>query len=276
MEAGWVLVNTEQEQDIARIARIAEAVRKSGREATILSIKEAYDDNFSERHPAKKEIVLCGPVRPVLHLSGRKEWLSWLNLEKIKCSTYYAAFGQFLLNARYYMLPLAEVRRRYDMIIDSFYREETLESFFMRPDQNDKSFNAGVMSRKDVSDILRVTPADTLCVVAPVIRIRKEYRCFVHRKTYLTGSLYKENGAITKSSEIPEEVIRFVNNVGHLYVDGELPPVWVMDVGQTASGLGVLEVSGSSCAGFYEADHDLIVGAINKEADKYFEKPTDG
>ena len=65
-------------------------------------------------------------------------------------------------------------------------------------------------------------------IVSPLKQIDREYRFFVVESRIITGSLYKMGGKPFLSSEIPEDVAKYVESI----IDKWLPsPSVVIDVG---------------------------------------------
>lgn len=268
MKAEWIVVNFgSQDQN----KRIVDNLREMGRVVHTPTLKQALDSDlkWEERGlPDHKNVVVYGSITSTDVLTKDYGYLSWLDLEQTDCTAYYARFGKYLVQDPYVMLPLGELRRRWDWLYERFGEDGHL---FVRPSANDKAFTAKCIERRDCVyfDKAGQDPA-TLIVVSRPVLITREYRLFMHHKKYLSGSLYKVAGQLLKSGDVPEEVVKFSEMVATQCHYQGLPPVWVMDVAEVGDEWKVLEVSGSSCAGFYEADYKKVLQAISEEADKVF------
>ncbi|MEL7054613.1 MAG: DUF4343 domain-containing protein, partial [Cyanobacteria bacterium J06588_5] len=82
----------------------------------------------------------------------RTTWIpgAYMDQKNLSCTTYYAHFGEYLLNNRYFVLPLAELIRRRVEILDYFGSDGEL---FVRPDSNMKLFRAGVFDLRSLNTI---------------------------------------------------------------------------------------------------------------------------
>lgn len=261
----WLVIDTGRPEDVKRVA---DAVEAEGHPCRTVSLKDVYE-NPDNKLWSEDDVVVHGPVKPTDYLCKTRGWLAWLDLNQTTCRKYYSYFGQWLLQDKYVMLPIGDLRRQWDFLYKLFGEDEHL---FVRPDENDKMFTAKCIDRREVSHFERAGLApETLVVVSRPRRIAAEYRIFMHRGVYLTGSLYKVDGQLMKLPDVPKEIQVFAELAAtHRY--RELPPVWIMDVCEIVDKqkYRIVEVSGSSCAGFYESDHAKIVQATSIEAELFF------
>ena len=79
--------------------------------------------------------------------------------------------------------------------------------YFIRPVNDDKSFNGGVYSKNDVINCHEDV------IIATVKKINKEHRFFIVDGKIATASLYKINGSISTSDVIDEGAKIFVENM---------------------------------------------------------------
>lgn len=273
----WLLINTNRPEDVQRIAN---AIESTGQTYKILSLKQAYElgpdtaesiDNLLFRFDgvSKKILkpIIYGPPLPVEHCTKNYSFVSWLDLSSLTCSTYYPVFGEHLLNSEYIMMPLGDIKRNWQRLLKLFNQDYYL---FVRPNDNAKSFVGQLTSYDDLVTLQRAGQPDNLiCVISTPYTIKEEYRLFFRHRKYITGSSYRINGEVIKSSKIPDRILKFAENAAMLKYP-ELPPVWIMDVGivEELDQPKIIEVSGSLCAGFYECDHKAIIEAVTQEAEK--------
>lgn len=261
VDTKWILIQTGRERDFSRVKN---AVESFGREATVVTLKQVYEGTSL---PESTNSVVYGPVRAVEFATATYGWLSWLNLPKLACTAYFPVFGQHLVNSDYVMLPLGDVPRQWNSLT-AFLSKGGEETLFVKPNQNNKLFVAGSMCVEEVRSLRNALDADELVVISGCKEIHREWRCFILNTSYLTGSLYRDGDNVSKCLLSREDVIEFANAMAQMRYP-ELPPVWVIDVAETEHGLRVLEVSDSASAGFYEADHDLLIKHISLEADSF-------
>ena len=144
---------------------------------------------------------------------------------------------------------------------------------FFRPVLDDKAFAGTVLSKSDFDDWLvknsEIEPTEftplhkkTSIAVAPAKNIQQEYRLFCVAGKVVTGSLYKQDGKDLRKefdeSESPE-VSQFVNSM----IEKWQPAVaFVIDVAVTTMGPKIIEINSINSAGFYEANPQKTVLAI--------------
>ncbi|MBW4541307.1 MAG: ATP-grasp domain-containing protein, partial [Myxacorys chilensis ATA2-1-KO14] len=139
----------------------------------------------------------CVLFRGTLNLGRdilRTSWIpgAYMDEKNLRCTTYYTYFGQYLLNNRYFILPLGELIRRRKEILEYFQSDSEL---FIRPNSNMKSFRAGVFNLQTLNTMQSLgselrTDETTLVLVSGKQLITKEWRFFVYRDEIITGSLY--------------------------------------------------------------------------------------
>lgn len=78
----------------------------------------------------------------------------------------------------------------------------------------------------------------------------------------MTASLYKEGGRVKYSPYVDDRVVRFVQS---FLGDGKWEPAraYVIDVAETKNGLSIIECNNINAAGWYAADVQKLVVAID-------------
>jgi ATP-grasp domain, R2K clade family 2 len=209
----------------------------------------------------------CVLFRGTLNLGRqvlRSSWIpgAYMDERNLRCTSYYTYFGPYLLNNRYFILPLGELMRRRVEILEYFGSNGEL---FIRPDSNMKSFRAGVFDLSVLNTMQAIgselrRDETTLVLVSGKRPITKEWRFFVYKNEVVTGSLYL----------IGEEEVHETIKGGYLedYVTTILKQVnwhpellYSVDICESAGELYVLELGSFSCAGEYGADLGLMVEA---------------
>lgn len=147
---------------------------------------------------------------------------------------------------------------------------EQSEDFFIRPIHDTKSFTGQIIDwisfdtwRKSVMDIqtsyCSIT-ADTLVQVAPYKHIYAEYRLWVVDGKIVTSSLYKRGNRVYSDEEVDEEIINF----GYECIKTWVPArAFCLDIFVGPDGPRVGEVNNINAAGFYKADVQKLVLALN-------------
>ena len=146
---------------------------------------------------------------------------------------------------------------------------------FIAPDTNDKLFKGFVAhSSRDIADLLKELPPETLIVYAPAREILREWRMVIHNGKVVTGSLYKKEGTYSEETE------KFIDHLDpRLYAEEiakkpfpGLPNMYTMDIGLEADGdtYSLIEIGSANCSGYYSCDPYSVVHALAEETEKLF------
>lgn len=204
----------------------------------------------------------------------RTSWIpgAYMDEKNLRCSIYYAHFGKYLLNDRYFILPLGELVRRKEEILEYFQSSGEL---FIKPDSNMKLFRAGVFDLKTLNTMQALgselrRDKTTLVLVSKKQPITREWRFFAYKDEIITGSLYL----------IGEERVDETIKGGYLetYLAEVLKQVrwypellYSIDICESQGELHILELGSFSCAGEYGCDLSLMVEAGVKAACEDYE-----
>ncbi|MBD1851311.1 ATP-grasp domain-containing protein [Leptolyngbya sp. FACHB-711] len=214
----------------------------------------------------------CVLFRGTLNLGRdvlRTSWIpgAYMDEKNLRCTTYYAYFGQYLLNNKYFILPLGELIRRREEILEYFQSNGEL---FIRPDSNMKSFRAGVFNIQVLNTIKTLgselrRDETTLVLVSGKRSITKEWRFFVYKDEIITGSLY-----LIGEERIDERIKGgyLVNYLAEVLKQVNWYPelLYTVDICESEGELFILELGSFSCAGEYGCDLSLIIEAGVKAA----------
>lgn len=164
-------------------------------------------------------------------------------------------WGEHLLNAHSRVVPFGDVK--------------LLEPSFLRPVDDTKSFagrvyepvafhewQRSVLALGDDSHTLR---ASSLVQVARPVTIHAEYRCWVVQDRVVTASLYKRGDTVFSSGDVPEQILGYANERAREWSPHE---AYVMDIAETPDGLRIIELNTLNAAGFYAADVQKLVMAL--------------
>lgn len=155
---------------------------------------------------------------------------------------------------------------------------------FVRPVHDNKSFSGEVMSidalhewLKDISKIEEIDEflllhKNTEIMISSAKNIISEYRMFIVNGKVVTGSLYKRGNQVISDEYVEPQVYAFCERMIDEWqskIDCKIIPdtrvpadAFVMDVAVTAFGMKVIEINNINSAGFYAADCQKIVAAL--------------
>lgn len=211
----------------------------------------------------KEPVVFYGSLNFAGHVRRNCKWLPGLycDLNKLKCSHYYAYLGKFLLNKDYMMLPFGELSRRKDELFDLYGVDNTI---YIRPDLGIKQFTGTIIYKEKFEYKLnriawRNVDNDSLVVVSSPKNINEEYRIVIIDKEPIAGSRYRKNGIFDTHKVCPKEIYDYAKHVAETFCPDE---AFVVDVCTTNNGIFLVELNSFSCSGFYESDKHVIVKAI--------------
>jgi hypothetical protein len=139
---------------------------------------------------------------------------------------------------------------------------------FIRPDRDLKEFAGSVIKVSDFENWSHkishgdfAIKKDCPIVVAEPVGIRSEWRLFVVNGRVVAGSQYKKDDKLCLDNLVPEQVISFANDCISIW---NPMPVFVIDIGQSASNLYIIELGCFNSAGFYAADIKTIMKAVTE------------
>jgi len=253
--------------------RIAQIVRSQGMTCFEV-VYTCVDGDEQQLRPAASvpfahdELVFVyGSMNLCRWLLRDRRWpqLAWYDFGRLRCQSYYAHWGNFLLQREYAFLPLTEVHRRREWLFQTFGRDGRI---FIRPDDNAKSFAGGVVEANDfekwweLANFYRPSPESIAVVASPQI-IRCEWRFIIGHKKVVTGSQYRRNGVEELLASYPPEAAGFAEAVAS-FNGFEPHPVYVMDVCETSDGYRLVEIGSICCASLYACDLDRVIAAITE------------
>lgn len=145
----------------------------------------------------------------------------------------------------------------------------TNSEWFIRPNEDDKSFAGTTMSSTEIRDwYLKIKGIDnpslnpeTLIFVSKKKEIRKEWRNFIVNGKVIDSSRYMLNGNLNISNnDSPKEMIEFAEECSAQYSPHD---IFVMDLAETANGYKIIECNCFNGTGFYDHHIKTIVEAIS-------------
>lgn len=150
---------------------------------------------------------------------------------------------------------------------------DTRPDWFIRPVDDSKAVPGRIWSREDI-----IGQAHKVCALAPdeipggalqpdtelmftvPARISKEWRLWIVQDQVVTHSLYKEGRHVVYRPEIDEDALSFAQNL--IAANPGYAPAYVMDICRAETGLRLLETNCLNAAGFYAADLNALVQAL--------------
>lgn len=168
-------------------------------------------------------------------------------------------YGNLMLNSDAKEYKLGEV-------------DTNLESFFIRPCLDTKSFSGQVMTQQEFhnwrnrikllvehGDYCSLTLEDRV-IVSPIKEIYTEYRFFIVNGKISTYSMYKKFGNLYTQGIVDESVIVFVNKALKIYQPNK---AFVLDVADTPNGFKIIECNSIHSSGIYNINVGLFVNSIS-------------
>ena len=102
---------------------------------------------------------------------------------------------------------------------------------------------------------------NTEIMISSAKEIWAEYRMFIVNGQYVTGSQYKAGNTVRGDSNVDPDIVEFTQQM----VDKWSPAsAFVIDIARTPDGMKVIEINNINSAGFYEADVQKIIYAIDQ------------
>lgn len=103
---------------------------------------------------------------------------------------------------------------------------------------------------------------DTKLILSKPETILQEWRIWVIAGEVVTYSLYREKNEVIYKLEIDKDALIFAKHMASLHPD--YATAYVIDICRTKNGLKLLETNCINAAGFYAADLEKLVKAIEK------------
>jgi hypothetical protein len=208
--------------------------------------------------------VICIGSYSMRHVAAREDWrpgvfdIGHQDFEKQR-----QHWGEHMLNAASKVCSFSEA---------VFDREE----MFVRPVNDAKYFAGRVISRAEFSDWQRKVcdlgesdgsslTAQTAIQLAPPLRIHAEYRYWVVKGRIVTRSLYKRGDRVIYSGAVDARLDSYVEARLAQWLPHES---FVIDVCDTPDGIKVVEINTLNAAGFYAADMQSLVMALEAGYDQ--------
>lgn len=142
------------------------------------------------------------------------------------------------------------------------------DEMFIKPVRDDKEFDGRTMTLAEFQALQtsvirhqrRLSP-DMRILCAPVRTVGQEHRHFIVDGMVVSSSRYKLAGQANVSPLVDDEVVAFAERMARLWQPAR---AFVMDTYRTGDEIGIVEIGGICAAGFYQADVQRIVMALDQ------------
>lgn len=267
MDPTWLI-----ESDVPGIesARLQAEVRRQGMTAHVVKWRAEApaprDLLGSESVPLDACVVLLATLPLMRHVQTHRRWLpgGWCSFDRLRCATYYAFFGPFLLNNTYSLIPGVEAIRQADRLFEVHGKDGRV---FVRPDAVWKTFRGGPVSRAAFEGTLAPTRFDptALVLISEPRNVEREWRLIVAQGAVVAASQYFVRGDLNTAPGCPEDVRSFAERV-LTAVPWQPDPLFMLDICESDGELRVVELNSFSCSGLYDCDLGPVVAAASESA----------
>ncbi len=262
----WLVENDVFDEDLGPLV---DEIKWQGME--VVEIKYVPFESGTYDHFEDDDCVICyGSLNLIKQLQRQKPWVpgSWCNFKNFECTTYYAHFGKYLLNDRYIMMPLAEVKRRKDEL----YEKYDGNNIFIRPSTGFKTFSGKVVYLENFDNDFtwfdEFAKPESIAVVSKPHKIDAEYRFFVDNKSVIAGSSYRINGKLNFNAMVDENAKSLAAKI--VKENWEPDPLYAIDICSCYGQYFLMEINSFSCSGLYHCDVKPIVKAASEQAIKEY------
>ena len=170
--------------------------------------------------------------------------------------------------SKYYKENLLNYDSRVVKFGDDF--EWLYDQHFIRPCLDSKVFTGKVFDKEEwleyrdrmfINGETTSLTKDTLIQVASPKKLTQEVRCWVVNGKIITQSTYRRGSFMVYDELVDQDAIDFAQSMVDLFA---LAETFVIDVGLTSDGWKVIECGSTSCAGFYDANMQKLVMALEE------------
>lgn len=256
MTINWLLEKYIFDRDDELIAEI----KRQGHQYKVVDYLKFQPQKTADYFAADDCVLFRGSLNLGREILRTCPWTpgAYMDEQALNCLNYYTYMGQYLLNQRYMIMPLAELMRQKWDVLNYL---EVGESVFIRPISNMKKFHAGVFDIEtkyaelsQLLSLLRAEPTTVVLVAAPK-PIMREWRFFMYKDQVITGSQYlvgeEEVHELVQPNSLPAQYVESVMKLVNWYPE----KLWSLDVCELKNqDLHVLEIGSFSCAGEYGCD----------------------
>lgn len=249
--ASWLLVGESFFNQ-----KIFSTIRCSGREARLVSIREAWDTLY-DPNPNR---IICGPTGVVAKLSTKYGFKNWYNEEGLSCSQYYGHWGDYMYNSNYVMYSFGEILRQRETLFQHF--QSGRKQIYLRPNHPNRPFVGGLYTDSDLLDLIHHVDKGTMCLISSPKLLPQTFRFVVKDKTALTGCVVYP----TQKALYNTKVMEFVEEVAKVRYK-ELPSIYAMDVTTRCGKYKVVGLNSINTIPWSLCDSARIIEECSKEVE---------
>lgn len=262
----WILQTDIFEENLTKLKD--EIVKQGHYYSFAKYIPFSEKQDFPDVKPAGP-VIFYGSLNMAAKIRKATNWIPgvWCNLEKMKCTSYYPYYGKYLINNDYTIIPFGELERLKPRLFERFGLNGDI---FIRPDSPSKIFSGGLLGKSEsLGHFLAnsVVFPEELCIISSPKQIFAEWRLVVCNGEIITGSQYHKNGLLETNKEFSTEVTRFGYEV---IKEWQPESCFVLDLGETQNGYGLVEINSFSCSGYYDCELSEIVKHASTQAEIEF------
>jgi hypothetical protein len=240
-----------------------------------ICIRQGYGHEFITVIPFTKEIPSISNDQPTvfygatnfinnIYESGRWNPGTFFNAENFTVRAYVEHYKEHMINHPCEFSTIGKFASSHQPMD---------KQFFVRPIKDLKEFAGDVMEFNDMvrwERNIRYLPGcdnnptltvDTEIVVSEPHGIAHEWRVFIVNGKVSSGSHYRSYMKLDSNNDFPQRVIEFVERMCEIWVPA---PVFVMDVGESAGNLFIIECNCFNSSGFYKSNIEKIVVDVSE------------
>lgn len=237
--------------------------------------------NCLTRFGIKHELVKVIPfVEDIKFKTKRKDVFCFGSLKMARISTKYnwnpgaliTENHDYNVYSKHYKENLLNYDSRIVKFGDDF--EWQYDQLFIRPCADSKVFTGKVFNENEWPDFQNrmltngyehSLTEDTLIQVAVPKKITQEIRCWVVDGKIVTQSTYRRGSFLYYDNIVDADAIEFAQKMVDIF---QLAKAFTIDVCLTDNGWKIVECGSISCAGFYDADMQKLINALENAWDK--------
>jgi len=251
----WVVQNNLGSTD--DIARLCHTLDRQGIAWTPLRVIP-FDDTPPDV-PSEGKVVFYGSTSLMRNVARAGCWTPgvFFDEDRFAFEALRAGYGEALLNAASEVVSVGDFAER---------ALDPAAEFFVRPAGDLKEFAGRVFAfgeiaswREGLASSNGPLGLDTRIQVAPPQNLGREWRTVVVDGAVVASSQYRSEGRLTVTPDVPTAVVAFAAEMAQRYAPA---PVFVLDVGETADGLRVVETNCFNSAGLYACDLYAVVRRV--------------
>jgi hypothetical protein len=260
---------------------LAAAIKGSGAELYMFDdtdfMKFNFDNDIKAKFSNEDCTIFYGSLQRGRELYAKTDFVPgiFLTIDNYECYKYYGLFGGYLLNSRYHMMGLNDLKRWKNLFELELAQDEKI---FIRPSNGFKTFPGQVINMNKFNEEYETLiksygglDMSQLVVVSPYRNVVRESRFAVVNGKIIDGCVYMVDGEKITERLTDSLALDYANSILP-FLPPEYPdPAFTLDIAYVddtkfagPKGYRVIEVNSLCCAGLYQMDKKLIVEAMNE------------